>query len=254
MSMRGVFKSALECAAGQWCGEWRGGLLRLSRGLRRLRRGRIGRRRGGSPAHDLLRLWSRRRGGSRALFLRCSLGIGCGSRRGGSACALLAFALGFRAAFQLRLFGGLSSGCRSCRSILLLPLLDAALVQVLRHALLQPWHTLREDGLALAWQFFLCIEPVEQVRRIEVAKAGAAAGQRARQRDDDGGGNETLRAHGRFSTQLLATGGSKACSASARERRLAGVSPSLAIMSSHCRVAAASLARHADSASSSRAV
>src|SRR5437867_8751527 len=52
--------------------------------------------------------------------------------------------------------------------------------------------------------------------------------------------------------QLLATGGSKACSASARERRLGGVSPSLAIRSSHFRVAAASLARQADSASNSR--
>ena len=38
------------------------------------------------------------------------------------------------------------------------------------------------------------------------------------------------------------------------ERRLGGVSPSLAIKSSHCRVAAASLARQADRASNSRAV
>jgi hypothetical protein len=54
--------------------------------------------------------------------------------------------------------------------------------------------------------------------------------------------------------QLLATGGSNACSASARERMADGVSPSLAIISSHCRAAVVSLARQADKASNSRAV
>src|SRR5258705_13926000 len=94
-----------------------------------------------------------------------------------------------------------------------------------------------------------------------MANATAGATQRARQRDEDSGGDQTLRAaHGRFLThlfsrrQLFATGGSNACSASARERRLGGVSPPLAITSSHCRAAAPSLARHADSATNSRAV
>src|SRR5260370_34782093 len=53
--------------------------------------------------------------------------------------------------------------------------------------------------------------------------------------------------------QLFATGGSNACSASARERRLGGVSPAPAIKSSHCRAAAVSLARQADKAGSSGA-
>src|SRR5580700_9494306 len=54
--------------------------------------------------------------------------------------------------------------------------------------------------------------------------------------------------------QLFATGGSNACRASARERKEGGVSPSLAIRSSHLRAAAVSLARQADKASGSRAV
>src|SRR5947209_8313226 len=59
---------------------------------------------------------------------------------------------------------------------------------------------------------------------------------------------------GSFRRQLFATGGSNACRASARERRPGGVSPSLAIMSSHFRAATASPARQADNASISRAV
>ena len=54
--------------------------------------------------------------------------------------------------------------------------------------------------------------------------------------------------------QLFATDGSKACSASARERMPGGVSASLAIISSHWRAAVVSLARQADSASNSRAL
>src|SRR6202034_4818182 len=57
-----------------------------------------------------------------------------------------------------------------------------------------------------------------------------------------------------FRRQLLAIGGSNACNASARVRRLDGVSPSLAIRSSHLRAAVVSLARQADNASNSRAV
>jgi hypothetical protein len=57
----------------------------------------------------------------------------------------------------------------------------------------------------------------------------------------------------KFRRQLLGTGGSKACSASARERTLGGVSASADIMSSHCRAAVESLARTADNASNSRA-
>jgi hypothetical protein len=54
--------------------------------------------------------------------------------------------------------------------------------------------------------------------------------------------------------QLFATGGSRACNASARERMPGGVSASLAIKSSHCRDAVMSPARQAESASSSRAL
>ena len=88
--------------------------------------------------------------------------------------------------------------------------------------------------------------------RSRPARRTARSGQR--RRSDVASGAWSISHSTRFPRQLLATGGSNACSASARERRLAGVSPSLAIMSSHCRVAAASLARQADSASNSRAV
>src|SRR5437879_8796875 len=59
---------------------------------------------------------------------------------------------------------------------------------------------------------------VEQVGRIEIGDAAtAAAGQRARKGDEDGQRDQAFRsAHG---NQLFATGGSRACSASARERR-----------------------------------
>src|SRR5205085_9077041 len=132
-------------------------------------------------------------------------------------------------------------------------LLARALVEILRHALLEPGHALGEDRLALARQLLLGVHPVEQVGRIEIGDAAtAAAGQRAREGDADGECDEAFRsAHG---DQLFATGGSRACNASARERRAGGVSPSLAIMSSHCRVAVASLAFQADSASNSRAL
>src|SRR4029453_2548789 len=138
-------------------------------------------------------------------------------------------------------------------------LLARALVEILRHALLEARHAFGEHRLAVTGQLLLGIEKVETIGRVEIASAATAC-QRTRKRDEDGSCDQTLRAaHTGFPNsfcryQLLATGGSKACSASARERRLGGVSPSLAIRSSHCRVAAASLARQADSASNSRAV
>src|SRR6476469_3230787 len=202
------WKSARKGAARQRRREWRSRLLRRLRCRRRGRR-LIRRWRGGAAADDLLRLGSRRRRRGAALFLRrrgVRVRRGCGllggSRAGGG--RLLALALGFRAGFRLRLFGRRSRGGSSRRGVLLIDLLlRGTLVQILRHALLEARHTVREYRLAFARQLFLGVEEVEQIGRIEVAHAAGAAGQRARQGDDDSGGDQALReAHGRFLTQL----------------------------------------------------
>src|SRR5712671_2766138 len=254
------FGSARESTARHRCRE--GGLLRRLRGLRRIRR-----RRGGAPPNDFLGLGSRRRSGGAAVFRGRHIGIRPGGSRvrrgrrtGGG--RLLALACGFGSALRFRLLWS-RRGCggRGLGVLLVQLLLRRALVQFLRHTLLEARHAIGENRLAFARQLLLGVEEIEQVGRIPVAKTARAAGQDARQRDNDSGGDQTLRAaHGRFLTQfflsrqLFATGGSNACSASARERKLGGVSPSLAIRSSHCRAAAVSLARQADSASNSRAV
>ena len=176
-----------------------------------------------------------------------SLAIRRPVRRCGRRLALL----GFRGTLRFRILRrGRGVGRLSSLSLLLLLLFDLALVQILGHALFEAWHALGEHRLAIAWQLLLGVEEVQQIGRIEAAAAGAAA-KHPRKRDEDGSCDQTLRsAHGRSlkqlsvsRRQLLATGGSKACNASARERRLGGVSPSSSIMSSHFRAAAASLAR-----------
>ena len=105
------------------------------------------------------------------------------SRRRGGGRRLLA--LGFRGVLRFRLLAaaalrrpqpGRSAG-RSAPA--------RALVQFLRHALLEARHALGENRLALARQLLLGVEEIEQIGRIPIAHA-AAARQRARQRDEDG--------------------------------------------------------------------
>src|SRR3954470_12404610 len=247
-------KSAREAAA--WHRRREGALRLLLGGLGRLRLlgGLIGRRRGGALAHDLLPGWRSGRG-RRGLGLglaidfaggRLSRRDGCGGRLPGL------FRLGTLRRLRLgRRLGGQSRDGGSVRIGLLL----RALVHVLRNALLEARHAFREHRLAVARQLLLGIEEVEHVARIE---AGATA-QHAREGDQDGGCDQAWRAahigiSSQLSAQLFATGGSRACSASARERRPGGVSPSSAIASSHLRAAVMSLLRQADSASISRAV
>src|SRR6185312_1108006 len=177
-------------------------LAGLRRGLRcrlllvRRRRGRA------VPAHDpLLRLgrW------------RCIL-IGFAVRPDGrSGLLLLVLEL-----FQRRLAAGwrlqrLLAGSRRLRGrssvllrlLLLLPL-DVVLVELLGHALLQARHAVRENRLALARQFLLGIEEVEQIARIPAgAESARAAGEHARKHDQDHGCDQTLRAsHGRSLAQV----------------------------------------------------
>src|SRR5260370_38496148 len=202
-------KLTREGAARQRRREWRSGLLRRLRRRRRWRR-LIGRRRGGAAADDLLWLGSGRRRGGAALFLRRGIRVwrGCGFLRGSRAGGrrLLALALRFRGVFRFRLLGRRSGGGRRRRlGVLLIDLLlRGALVQTFRHALLEARHTLGKHRLAFARQLFLGVEEIEQIGRIETAHAAGAAGQRARQRDDDCSCDQTLRAaHGRFLTQLF---------------------------------------------------
>src|SRR4051812_27046160 len=192
--------SALEAAARHRSGERGCRLLRLRCGLRRLGRGRIGRRRGGSTAHDLLRPWRRRRGGSGAVFIRRGLAIGrCSRRRRGGGRELFALTLGF-SGLGFRLLDSLRSGSGCRRGILLLPLFYIGLVQILRHALLEPRHTVRKHRLAFTRQLLLGVQKIQQVGRIPVADAAAAAAQRGAQRDQDSRGGETWRtAHGGIS-------------------------------------------------------
>src|SRR5213078_5318477 len=119
---------------------------------------------------------------------------------------LLALALGFRGVLRFRLLGRRSGGGRrrSLGVLLIDLLLRGALVQTLRHTLLEAGHAFGEHRLALARQLFLGVEEIEQIGWIEAAHAAGAAGQRARQRDDDSSGDQTLgAAHGRFLIQLF---------------------------------------------------
>src|SRR3954468_24300107 len=248
-------KSAREAAARHRCRE--GALRLLLGGLGRLRLldRLIGRRRGGALAHDLLP--GRRSGrGRRGLGLGLAIDFAGGrpGRRDGRTGRLPGlFRLGTlrRLGWLGQRLGGQSRDGGAVRIGLLL----RALVHILRNALLKARHAFREHRLAVARQLLLGIEEVEHVARIE---AGATA-QHAREGDQDGGCDQAWRAahigiSSQLSAQLFATGGSRACSASARERRPGGVSPSSAIASSHLRAAVVSLLRQADSASISRAV
>src|SRR5881275_1123264 len=97
--MRWRRNSARESAARHGRRERRG-LLLGGRGLLRWCLGRIGRRRGGAAADDLLRLWRWRRRGGAAFIVRRGIGIGGSSGRGSSG---LALALRFRGALLRRL-------------------------------------------------------------------------------------------------------------------------------------------------------
>src|SRR5581483_11915733 len=183
-------KSARKRAARQRRRERRRRLLRRlgsRRGCLR-RRIRIGRWRRGALARDLLRLGRGRR--SRRLFGRLGFAIDLGGRgsllrrSGLLALALLRCLLGRRGRWRGRLL-------RDRRNVLLLL---GALVEILRHALLEAGDAIGEDGLALARQLLLGVEPVEQIGRIEVAaETAGAARKRARNRDQDGSCDQTLR-------------------------------------------------------------
>src|SRR5258705_11854836 len=166
---------------------------RLLRGLRRRAR-LIGWRRGGPLAHDLGRLGRRRRGGRATFLLGCGVGVRSGGRGGGL------FALGFRGPVGFRLLRRRRS-CSGSLRVRIVNLLTGALVEILRHALLQARHAFGEHRLAVTGQLLLGIEEVEQIGRIETGRAATAC-QRTRKRDEDGGCDQTLRAaHTKFPTQ-----------------------------------------------------
>ena len=118
-----------------------------------------------------------------------------------------------------------------------------------------------KTGLRSPGSFFLVSRKSSISRRIPIAHAAGAAGQRAGQRDEDCSCDQTLRAaHGRFLTQLDFL---PSALGDRRQQRLqrfgtrAQAWRRLAVtgnQSSHCRAATVSLARQADNASSSRAV
>ena len=179
-------------------------------------------------------------------------------RRGGSGGLL---ALGFRAALRLRLLGGRRRRRGGSLRVLLV---DCCCARPCRDPSARPARgPARRRGTpacarpaASSWcrasragrSDRSCTSRQQPASAPESATRTAAAIRRCERRMVD------LSVNLVSPRQLFATGGSKACSASARERRLGGVSPSLAIRSSHCRAAVASLARKADSASNSRAV
>src|SRR5712671_427305 len=210
--------SAREGAARQRSRERRGRLLLGRRGRGLLRRRSIRRRRGGATADDLLRFWRRRRSRSAALLVRRGVGIGGLGRR----CrGLLALALRLRGALRLRLRRWRGGSRRGLRVLLVDLLLAGALVEILRHALLEARHAFGEDRLALARKLFLGVEEIEQIGRIETAHAAtAAAGQRAGQRDDDGKGDQAFRsAHGQCLVQLAVSSLRPAAAMPAAPRR-----------------------------------
>src|SRR5438552_595889 len=212
--MQWLRNSAREAAAWHRRRECRIGLLRRSRLL--LGRCRIGRRRGGTAAHDLLRLWRRRRRSRAALVIRCCIGVRSG-RRGRGRCGLLALALRFRGVLLLRLRrrrGG-------SRVLLVELLLAGALVEILGHALLEAGHAFGEHRLAVARKLLLGVEKVEHVGGIEIGHAAtAAAGQRAGKRGDDGKGDQVFRsAHGQCLAQLTVSSSRPAAATPATPRR-----------------------------------
>src|SRR6185437_6382181 len=158
-------------------------------------------------------------------------------------------------------------GCGGGRRVLLVELLlllplDIVLVEILRNALIEAGHAVGEYRLALARQLLLGIKPVEHVGWIEVrAKTARAAGKHARERDEQRGCDQTVRAaYGRSLGQTHSSRPSAlrnrrqqglqcfGARAQARRRLVVGQ-----IWSSQSRAAVVSLAWKADSASSSRA-
>src|SRR6185437_3234846 len=132
--------------------------------------------------------------GDRRFSIRLGGGL-IGGRRGGG-CVLLALAAllargGRRRRLRRRGCGG---RCVLLVELLLLPL-DIVLVEILRNALIEAGHAVGEYRLALARQLLLGIKPVEHVGRIEVsAETARAAGKHARERDEQRGCDQTVRA------------------------------------------------------------
>src|SRR4051794_17774215 len=218
--MQRLRNSAREGAARHRRRERRSGLGLRGRGL--LRRRSIRRRRGGAAADDLLRFWRRRRSRGAALFVSRGIGIGgLGRLRRG----LLALALRFRGALRLRFRR--RRGGRGLRVLLVDLLLAGALVEILRHALLEARHAFGEYRLALARKLFFGVEEVEQIGGIEIGDATAtAAGQRAGQRDDDGKGDQAFRsAHGQCLVQRAVSSLQPAAATPAAPRRASAGSP-----------------------------
>src|SRR5207244_3190968 len=119
---------------------------------------------------------------------RGGLGRGRGDGR-----ALLAL-FGLRGLFRFRRLGSRRcSGGSSSLGALLVLLLLRALVEVLWHALFESRHAVGENRLALARQLLLGVEEIQQIGRIETAKAAGAAAKRARNRHQDTGCDKTLR-------------------------------------------------------------
>ena len=77
--------------------------------------------------------------------------------------------------------GGGAAAAAACGVLLVDLLLAGALVEILRHALLEARHAFGEHRLAIARQFFLGVEEVEHDRWDRNCMPPAAAGQRARQ-------------------------------------------------------------------------
>ncbi len=224
----------------------------------------IRRRRGGALAHDFLGLGRRRRRSGAASSSGAASGSGAaaGCSAGAVAVGRALLALGFRACFDFGSSGGRSGGGRGRlrRSADRSAAARAPLYNSFGTPCSRPGTPSGKTGLRSPGSFFLVsrkssrsvgsqlLKPPEQ----PASAPDSATGQQ--QRSDVASGAWSISHSTLFRRQLFATGGSNACSASARERRPGGVSPSLAIRSSHCRAAVVSLARQADSASSSRAV
>src|SRR6185437_14105739 len=160
-----------------------------------LRRRLILRQRSRAAMNEPLRLGSRRCGGRAAFFGGCDV-LGRSSAGG-------RFALCPRSCRLLGLFSRRSYDGRSCGLLLLLLLLlNVAFVKLLRHTLLDARNAVRENWLALARQLLLGVEEVEHIGRIPIGQAAAAASQDAAKRDQNGGGDQSLRAaHKRFLIQ-----------------------------------------------------
>jgi len=132
-------------------------------------------------------------------------------------------------------------------------LLTRTLVEILRHALLEAGHTSGKTGLRSPGSFFLVSRKSSRSVGSKTAAHAATARQRAAERDEDGRCDQTLRtAHVRFSA--LRNRRKQRVQRFCARAQAGGVFAVIGNQVSHCRVAAVSLARHADSASNSRAV